>query len=98
MKKLLPAAIDLEIRTISSLEALQKFLQALLARLLSHRDFEAVQTLLSVCLRIHGDIIIENDELEGLLSELYAVQKEESDRITAQISSALGMLDFIRNP
>ncbi|GJJ12631.1 hypothetical protein Clacol_006874 [Clathrus columnatus] len=96
MKKLLPAAIDLEIRTISSLDTMQKFLQALLRRLSSHKDFEAVQTLLSVCLRIHADILIENDELEGLLSEITVVQKQESDRIAKQISSALGILDFIR--
>lgn len=93
-----PAAIELEIRSVTSLERMTLFLHALKQRLRSHRDFEAVQTFLNVFLRIHGDILVENSaDLQDPLRALLKVQKGEGERMVAQISAALGTLGFVRD-
>uniref|UniRef100_A0A0W0EUF7 Uncharacterized protein n=1 Tax=Moniliophthora roreri TaxID=221103 RepID=A0A0W0EUF7_MONRR len=45
VKTLSPAALDLEVRSLVTLESRRNFLNALTQRLTSHQDFEAVQTL-----------------------------------------------------
>lgn len=96
-KTLSPAAIDLELRSLVALESLQIFLNALRRRLLSHRDFEAVQAFQKVFLRIHGDVIVANRELQSGLEELLGVQRKESQRVLELIASSLGTLGFVRD-
>ena len=96
-KTLSPAAIDLELRSLVTLQSLQLFLNALKQRLLSHRDFEAVQTFQNVFLRIHGDIIVAHQELQSDLEELLGVQHKESQRVLELIASSLGTLGFVRD-
>ncbi|KAG8892115.1 hypothetical protein FRB99_002941, partial [Tulasnella sp. 403] len=91
IKKILPAALDAEIRTMSGLQHLSLFVNALTRRLQHHRDFEAVQALLSVFFRIHGDAFIENDELKQPLETLLEVQKAESSRLLDLVSASLAM-------
>jgi len=97
LKKLSPAAVDLELRQLYSLESIRMFMGALMRRLRSHKDFEAIQTFLNVFLRLHGEVLVENEELQNLLNELLEVQKTESGRIVDQISAALGTLSFVRD-
>lgn len=97
IKSLSPAAIDIELRSLVTLSHHRQFLHALKRRLLSHKDFEAVQTLENVFLRLHGDVLIENAELRSELEELLELQKKESDRILALLSSSLGTLAFVRD-
>lgn len=63
MKALSPAAVDLELRSLADVPETETFflafLNALTARLKTHRDFEAVQTFLAVFLRLHGASILE---------------------------------------
>lgn len=96
-KMLSPAAIDLELRSLVTLDSLQLFIHALTRRLLSHRDFEAVQTLQNVFLRMHADVIIANPELQDNLDILMEVQKRESERVLELIASSLGTLGFVRD-
>ncbi|THH13858.1 hypothetical protein EW146_g6403 [Bondarzewia mesenterica] len=96
-KALSPAAIDLELRSLVTLDALQLFLHALTQRLRSHRDFEAVQTYLNVFLRMHGDVLIANVEVRRDLETLLEIQKRESDRVLELIASSLGTLAFVRD-
>lgn len=84
-------------RSLISLKALRVFINALKQRLLSHRDFEAVQTVLNVLLRIHGDVITANVELQGDLEELLVVEQKESQRILDLVASSLGTLGFVRD-
>ncbi|KAG2158310.1 Utp21 specific WD40 associated putative domain-containing protein [Suillus bovinus] len=95
IKSLSPAAIDLELRLLV-LNSLQQFLRAIKRRLQSHLDFEAVQTLQNVVLRIHADVIIENEDLRAELEELLKVQKKESGRVLDLLASSLGTLGFVR--
>ncbi|KAG7447991.1 Utp21-domain-containing protein [Guyanagaster necrorhizus] len=96
IKSLSPAALDLEIRTLISLDSLQLFIHSLRQRLFSHNDFEAIQALQNVFLRIHGDVLIENSELQSDMMKLLEVQRKESERVLELIASSLGTLGFIR--
>ena len=107
MKTLSPAAVDLELRTLADAPAtgsyLATFLNALAARLRTHRDFEAVQTFLAVFLRLQGGSIVESgvedgtDEVQSALERIAEVQGTESDRVLELVSSSLGTLSFVRD-
>lgn len=97
IKSLSPAAIDVELRSLVSLNNLLQFLRAIKRRLQSHLDFEAVQTLQNVVLRMHADLIIENEELRAELEELLKVQKKEGGRVLDLLTSSLGTLGFVRD-
>ncbi|KAK7054659.1 rRNA-processing protein utp21 [Paramarasmius palmivorus] len=96
-KALSPAALDLEIRSLVTLEHLRRFINALTQRLASHQDFEAVQSLQKVFLRMHADEIMSNVELEGDLERLMVVQRKESRRVIELVTSSLGTLGFVRD-
>ena len=95
-KSLSPPALDLEIRSLSSLDHISQFLHALTARLRSHRDFEAVQALLSVLLTVSADLLISNEELRDQLVTLREEQKKESARLRELVGYAMGTLSFLR--
>ena len=95
-KTLTPAAVDLEIRSLVTIENLRTFMVALTQRLRSRRDFEAVQTYQSVFLKTHGEVLVENAELLETMEELLSVQKAESERVLDLVTSSLGTLDFVR--
>ncbi|THU85641.1 Utp21-domain-containing protein [Dendrothele bispora CBS 962.96] len=97
VKTLSPAAVDLELRSLITLDSLEAFLHALTQRLKSHQDFEAVQAFQNVFLRMHADIIISNPELQRSLEQLSEVQKHESQRILELVASSLGALSFVRD-
>jgi U3 small nucleolar RNA-associated protein 21 len=96
-KTLSPAAVDLELRSLVTLESLQIFINALKRRLLSHRDFEAVQALQNVFMRMHGDVLVANRELQNDLVELMGVQHMQSQKVLELIASSLGTLGFVRD-
>jgi U3 small nucleolar RNA-associated protein 21 len=96
-KTLSPAAVDLELRSLITLDYIRLFLRALTRRLLSRRDFEAVQAFQNVFLRLHGDVIVANPELQGDLQGLMDVQRRESHRVLELIASSLGTLGFVRD-
>ena len=96
-KSLSPSTLDLEIRSLISLEHLSDFVQALIARLRSHKDFEAVQAMMSVFLTVHADVLMANQELRELLHRLREEQKRESGRLRDLVGYALGTLNFLRS-
>ncbi len=96
-KSLSPAAVDLEIRSLVTVQDLRIFLNALSQRLKSRRDFEAVQTYLNLFLRVHGEILIQSAELRSDLEALLLLQRQESSRLLDSISSCLGTLAFVRD-
>ncbi|GAA5874734.1 hypothetical protein JCM16303_002966 [Sporobolomyces ruberrimus] len=98
LKALSPSALDLEIRSLTTLPHLRAFLHSLLARLRSHRDFEATETFLAVFLRIHGDVLISNPE-DGIREKMLDIQKEqkkEAERLIDLTHYNLGTLAFLR--
>ncbi|SCZ96552.1 BZ3500_MvSof-1268-A1-R1_Chr8-2g10291 [Microbotryum saponariae] len=97
LKALSPSSTDLEIRSLTLLPHLSLFLSALNRRLASHRDFEAVQAYLSLFLRIHGDVVVQNTELLEPLLRIDAMLKQEADRLVERTARALGTLAFLRS-
>ena len=95
-KTLTPAAMDLEIRSLVTIENLRLFMVALIQRLQSRRDFEAVQTYQNIFLRIHGEVLVANPELLETMERLLSVQKVESERVLDLVTSSLGTLGFVR--
>ncbi|GJE90786.1 WD40 and Utp21 domain-containing protein [Phanerochaete sordida] len=96
-KTLSPAALDVELRALVTLGAQRRFLRALVQRLRSHRDFEMVQALESVFLRVHGEVLVANAELRAELERLADVQRRESGRVVELLASSLGTLAFVRD-
>ena len=96
-KSLSPAAADLEIRSLATVEDMSLFLRALSQRLKSRRDFEAVQTYLNVFLRVHGEALVSNPELRCDLEAFLSLQRQESSRLLESIASCLGTLSFVRD-
>ncbi|KAI0691037.1 Utp21-domain-containing protein [Cytidiella melzeri] len=96
IKTLSPAAIDVELRSLVTLDVQRLFLTSLIQRLKSHRDFEAVQTLENVFLRMHGDVLVANSEVGEELRKLREVQRAESERVLELLASSLGTLGFVK--
>lgn len=69
---------------------------ALIQRLQSRRDFEAVQTYQNVFLRVYGEVLVSNPELLEMMKGLLSVQKAESERVLDLVTASLGTLDFVR--
>lgn len=96
-------ALDLELRQLVRLSDLARFLRILAARLRAHRDFEAVQALVAVFTRIHGDVIIANGvraterengiEKEGMdvesVNEKNGDEEEDEDEQGQELAEAL---------
>jgi U3 small nucleolar RNA-associated protein 21 len=76
---------------------LKLFLNAITQRLLSHRDFEAVETFQNVFLKMHADVMAENPELRSSLERMLQVQKKETGRVLELIASSIGTLGFVRD-
>lgn len=96
-KMLSPATLDLELRSLVTLDNVSLFINALTRRLQSHRDFEAVQAMQNVFLKMHGELFIANHELRSQLEKLAETQKKESQRVLDLLASSLGTLDFVRS-
>lgn len=61
LHSLSPPALDGEIRaSLNRVVDITRFLKVLTARLRQKRDYEAVQAMLNVLLKVHGDIIVAN--------------------------------------
>ncbi|GAA5939662.1 hypothetical protein JCM10213_009155 [Rhodosporidiobolus nylandii] len=96
LKALAPSAVDLEIRSLTTIPHLTSFLHAILGRLRARRDFEACQTFLAVFLRIHGDLLISNYETREALVQIQKTQKKEAERLIDLTHYNLGTLAFLR--
>ncbi|GAA6062774.1 hypothetical protein JCM10212_006887 [Sporobolomyces blumeae] len=98
LKALSPSALDLEIRSLTTIPHLRAFLHCLLARLRSHRDFEATETFLAVFLRIHGDVLVSNPEdgIRDAMLRIQEEQKKEAERLVDLTHYNLGTLAFLR--
>ncbi|KAH6918289.1 Utp21 specific WD40 associated putative domain-containing protein [Coprinopsis sp. MPI-PUGE-AT-0042] len=96
-KSLSPAALDLEIRQLVTIQSLDEFMNALTQRLKSRRDFEAVESFLNVFLRVHGEVIVQNEEVLEGLERLREVHAKESKRVLELVASSLGTLGFVRD-
>ncbi|KAL8702466.1 MAG: hypothetical protein Q9201_004371 [Fulgogasparrea decipioides] len=90
---LAPAAADIEIRSLASLDEMAGFVQALTARLKQKKDYELVQTWMSVFLRCHGREIIGGGEEMEALTEALKEWREEQGKEGKRLGELVGYYD-----
>ncbi|CAD6969990.1 unnamed protein product [Tilletia controversa] len=95
-------ALDLEIRSLTRLKDLINFLRAMTLRLQAHLDYEGVQAMLAVAVRVHGDVLMANGvrvdgglvkkKKEGEEDGMDAEGEEEGDGEGRQLAEAVRVL------
>ncbi|RYP62120.1 hypothetical protein DL771_009866 [Monosporascus sp. 5C6A] len=106
LKNLSPSTADLELRSLGPGEAggddasneLLHFIRAMTSRLKARRDYELTQAWMTVFLRLHFDLILENDTLMGVLGEWKQHQARECERLDGLVGYCGGVVGFLRSP
>ncbi|KAJ4382397.1 rRNA-processing protein utp21 [Didymella sp. IMI 355093] len=100
LSSLPPSAADIAIRTLDTQEPyseLRTFITALTSRLQERRDYELVQAWMSVFLRLHGDVVVRDEELVGLLRKWQDESKRERERVGGLVGYSVGVVGWVRS-
>ncbi|KAL8712068.1 MAG: hypothetical protein Q9225_007004 [Loekoesia sp. 1 TL-2023] len=102
LSTLAPAAADTEIRSLANMIEMTAFVRALTARLRQKRDYELVQTWMSVFLRCHGGELVGGEaegkiELREALREWREEQRREGKRLSELVGYCSGVLAWLRS-
>lgn len=100
LSSLPPSAADVAIRTLDTTEPYTEprtFIQALTARLRERRDYELVQAWMSVFLRLHGDVVVREEELVGELKKWQEEAKRERERVGGLVGYSVGVVGWVRS-
>lgn len=102
LKEMGPAAIDIEINTLSpegggSIELMLKFLKMINTILKSCRDFEIAQAYLSLFLKVHGDTISQTGELKSFIETLISSQQEGWASLQNKLQYNLCVVHTLKN-
>lgn len=100
-----PSQSDIQIRSLSPPHELILFVRALTARLRQKRDYELIQTWMTVFLKCHGESIkvatAENEEggrgMRACLEEWRDVAREEGARLGAKVGFCMGVVAWVRS-
>ncbi|KAK7418353.1 rRNA-processing protein utp21 [Neonectria punicea] len=104
LKSLSPSSADLELRSLSigdgdeGSNELLHFIRALTARLQARRDYELTQAWMTVFLRLHFDVVMENEALLAALGDWKAYQEKECTRLDGLVGYCSGVVSFLRSP
>lgn len=74
------------------------FIRALAQRLIERRDYELTQAWMTVFLRLHFDIVMENEDVLAELRAWNAHQEKERDRLDNLVGYCGGVVGFLRSP
>ena len=96
LTQLSPSAADLEIRSLTIAE-MPLFVRALTAQLRRRKDFELVNTWMSVFLKMHGDFIGEIDDLRKAVVDWREVMRSEEQRLGELTGYVRGVVGFLRS-
>jgi len=96
LSSLSPSAADVAIRTLEYTE-LRTFIEALTSRLRQRRDYELVQAWMGVLLRLHGDVIVQDEQLMALLRKWQEEAKRERDRVGGLVGYNMGVVGWVRS-
>ena len=91
-----PSAADLEIRSLTLTE-MPIFVEALTAQLSLRKDFELVNTWMSVFLKVHGDFVGEVDRLREAVVEWKQAMENEEKRLSDMVGYTKGVVEFLRS-
>lgn len=103
LKSLSPSSADLELRSLSvggdeDTNELLHFIRALTTRLQARRDYELTQAWMTVFLRLHFDLVMENEGLLAALNEWKKCQEKECARLDGLVGYCSGVVSFLRSP
>ena len=105
LKALSPSTADLELRSLSigngssdESNELLHFIRALTSRLVARRDYELTQAWMTVFLRLHFDLIMQNKDLLQALQRWKEHQDRERDRLDSLVGYCGGVVNFLRSP
>lgn len=103
LKSLSPSSADLELRSLSlgdddESNELLLFIRALTTRLLARKDYELTQAWMTVFLRLHFDLVMENKALLKALEEWKEQQEKECNRLDDLVGYCSGVVTFLRSP
>jgi len=96
LEALSPSAADLEIRTLQHNEMLP-FVRALTQQLILNKDFELVNTWMSCFLRMHGDVVQANKELQAAVVEWRRAVKGAEQHLEDLNGYCKGVIEFLRS-
>lgn len=74
------------------------FILAMTAQLRARKDYELTQAWMTVFLRLHFDMVMENEVLLGALEEWKTQQVQECNRLDNLVGYCSGVVSFLRNP
>lgn len=100
LSSLPPSAADVAIRTLETTrpyEELKTFVQALTSRLEDRRDYELVQAWMSVFLRLHGDVVVQDSQLVELVRKWQEEAKRERERVGGLVGYSVGVVGWVRS-
>ncbi|TGZ82394.1 Utp21-domain-containing protein [Ascodesmis nigricans] len=113
LKTLSPSSADLEIRSLREGEEMISFVKALTARMTTRKDWELVMAWMSVFMKCHGAVVVEEEMDEGgqeedeeedwrellrrALKEWRGVQVVEQKRLSERVGFCLGVAEFLRS-
>ncbi|KAL8725239.1 MAG: hypothetical protein Q9166_007478 [cf. Caloplaca sp. 2 TL-2023] len=99
-----PSAADTAIRTLANLDEMTAFVKALTVRLRQKKDYELVQTWMSVFLRCHGSVLVGGDSeangaeaLREALREWRDEQGREGKRLGDLVGYCSGVVGWLRS-
>lgn len=98
--ELAPNAIDLEIRSLNSFEPFDEiawYVESLTQGLNSHKDFELMETFMSLLFKAHGDIIHSNNKNEVIAKALkqWETAHKENDRLDELVKFCSSIANFV---
>ncbi|KAF2191079.1 Utp21-domain-containing protein [Zopfia rhizophila CBS 207.26] len=100
LSTLSPSAADVAIRTLDTTQPyteLRTFMQTLTFRLKERRDYELVQAWMNVFLRLHGEVVVKDEGLIGLLREWRDEAKQERERVGGLVGFSVGVVGWVRS-
>ncbi|KAK3112520.1 rRNA-processing protein utp21, partial [Teratosphaeriaceae sp. CCFEE 6253] len=97
LKALPPAAADIQLRSLSAEgDVMRTFVRALTWLLHRRRDFELGQTWMSVFLRLHGDLVVQSEELRAAVGLWREALEGERRRVGGLGGYAAGVVGYLR--
>ncbi|TKA73197.1 hypothetical protein B0A55_07097 [Friedmanniomyces simplex] len=97
LKSLSPAAADIELRSLSvEGEEMLTLVQALTWLMRERRDFEVGQAWMAVLLRLHGELVVNDDALREAVGEWRDALEEESKRVARLGAYCSGVVGYLR--
>lgn len=96
-----PAAIDLEVRSLNSFAPLNEmtwFMEAMIEGLKSHINYDMLESVVAVFLKIHGDVVVNNPhetKLQDALLQWNSINEKTTADLDAQVKYCAGVISFL---